>query len=197
MTIVEQVRGCAQSNPTHPVRNSCQLTIQANGTSYFVTPQRSESHTAATVAYSLQSANEETAYVVAQRLVSLTCTCSGFQAWQGPPTCKHIRALLLAGLLSGDYLPLTCPDGEEKASLDGIVQREADTFRALDTPASLLIARTLDELATKIRMTQAKTPDEYDARIEILDAGIREQWEAIGYEAGRHAECRGGKPFVG
>jgi hypothetical protein len=54
----------------------------------------------------------------------------------------------------------------------------------------------MDELALKIRMTDATTPEEYEGRIEVLDDGIREQWEDHGYEAGLQAarnECRCGK----
>jgi hypothetical protein len=53
----------------------------------------------------------------------------------------------------------------------------------------------MEELALKIRLTHATTPDEYEARIEVLDDGIREQWEARGYEEGRRAGCRCGENF--
>jgi hypothetical protein len=51
-----------------------------------------------------------------------------------------------------------------------------------------MIARCLDELALKIRMTDATTPAEFEARIEVLDADARASWEAIGFEQGK-ASC--------
>jgi hypothetical protein len=71
-----------------------------------------------------------------------------------------------------------------------LVDRQAASYRAWSTEAGEMIARALDELALKIRMVDATTPAEYRARIEVLDAGIREQYEAIGFENGR-ASCQG------
>jgi hypothetical protein len=56
-----------------------------------------------------------------------------------------------------------------------------------------MIARTLDGLALKIRLTDATTPEEFDAREGVLDDEVREQHESIGYQAGLAAgreECR-------
>jgi hypothetical protein len=56
-----------------------------------------------------------------------------------------------------------------------------------------MIARTLDGLALKIRLTDASTPEEFDAREGVLDDEAREQHESVGYQAGLDAgreECR-------
>jgi hypothetical protein len=56
-----------------------------------------------------------------------------------------------------------------------------------------MIARALDGLAIKIWLTNASTPEEFDAREAVLDDEVREQHESIGYQAGLAAgreECR-------
>ena len=56
-----------------------------------------------------------------------------------------------------------------------------------------MIARVLDALALKIRLTGARTPEEFDAREGALDDEAREEHESIGYEAGLAAgreECQ-------
>jgi hypothetical protein len=55
------------------------------------------------------------------------------------------------------------------------------------------LPRTLDALALKTRLTDANTPEEFDAPEGVLDDEVREQRESIGYEAGLAAgreECR-------
>src|SRR4051812_8188414 len=47
-----------------------------------------------------------------------------------------------------------------------LIDHEALGYRAWETPVGDLFARTMDELAMKVRMTEATTPDEYEARIE-------------------------------
>ncbi len=78
-------------------------------------------------------------------------------------------------------------------SLAGGVDREADAYRALGTPLGGLIAGALDELALKVRLTGAATPDEYEGRVAVLDDDIRRRWEDIGYENGRREGCRCGE----
>ena len=46
-------------------------------------------------------------------------------------------------------------------------------------------------MALKIRMVDATTPNEYRTRVSILDRDVRDQYEAIGFEAGRSScPCR-------
>jgi hypothetical protein len=80
-------------------------------------------------------------------------------------------------------------------TLAELADQEAMGYRAWGNPAGEMFARHMDELALKIRMTDATTPEEYEGRIEVLDDGIREQWENRGYEAGLQAarnQCRCG-----
>jgi hypothetical protein len=73
-------------------------------------------------------------------------------------------------------------------SLAELVDRQADAYRAWPLDAGQMIARALDELALRVRLTDASTPAEFAARVEVLDRDIREQWEAIGFEQGK-ASC--------
>lgn len=80
-------------------------------------------------------------------------------------------------------------DVSERLTLAELVDRQVAFYRGWDNPAGEMIARALEELALKVRMTDATTPDEFEARVEILDAQVRADWEAIGYEEGRDS-CR-------
>jgi hypothetical protein len=82
--------------------------------------------------------------------------------------------------IARDYL-----DRSDRLKLDELVEHQAAWYRTWNSPAGQMIARALDELALKIRLTDARSPAEYEARIEVLDADVRQQWEAIGYENGR------------
>jgi hypothetical protein len=78
-------------------------------------------------------------------------------------------------------------------SLVDLVAKQAERYRAWPLEAGRLIAEALDELAGKIQATGAQTPDEYRARLEILEAEAVEQHETVGYQAGLDAgreECR-------
>lgn len=197
MAIVDPKPDCAQSKPRDPVRpphGKCRLTLRIDGTAYHVGPHRSHRPFASVKAFWLRKASDGVECIVGQTLTGMTCTCPAFQMWQGPPTCKHVRALVAAGLLDSEAPPpqirLYAP---KEPTLAEMTQHEADSYRTLGTPEGMLFARTLDELALKIRMTAATTPDDYEARIEILDADVRQRWQAIGYEEGRHAGCRCGE----
>jgi hypothetical protein len=78
-------------------------------------------------------------------------------------------------------------------SLPELVEHQAAFYRSWPTAAGEIIARHLEGLALKIRMTDATTPEEFDAREGVLDDEVRQQRETIGYEAGLAAgreECR-------
>lgn len=80
-------------------------------------------------------------------------------------------------------------------TLAELADQEACAFRAWGNPVGELFARHMDELAVRIRMTDATTPEEYEARIDVYEDDIRGQWEARGYEAGLEAargQCRCG-----
>jgi hypothetical protein len=81
-------------------------------------------------------------------------------------------------------------------SLAELVEHQAAFYRSWPSEAGEMIARELDALALKVRMTDATTPAEFEARIEVLDADIRAGWEARGYdrameESGERSACLG------
>jgi hypothetical protein len=76
-----------------------------------------------------------------------------------------------------------------------LADQEAAAYRAWENPVGELFGRRMDELAVRIRMTDATTPEEYDARIEVYEDDIRAQWESRGYDAGlevARGRCRCG-----
>ncbi|AGA26481.1 hypothetical protein [Singulisphaera acidiphila] len=197
MTIVDHRQDCAQSTPRKPAgptHGKCRLTLNINGATYRVHPIPADAF-AAIKAYRLRKGDGSN-YDVALTVHGPECDCPDYTFNRDgidPAGCKHIKALLAVGLLanvrlSGPHLP-----ARRKATLAEMAQHEADAFRTVGTPEGMLFARTMDELALKIRMTAATTPDDYEARIEILDADVRQRWQAIGYEEGRHAGCRCGE----
>lgn len=56
-------------------------------------------------------------------------------------------------------------------SLDELIDQEAARMRAMGSHAGDLMGRTLAELAETVRSVQARTPMEYEARVEVLDVG--------------------------
>ena len=56
-----------------------------------------------------------------------------------------------------------------------------------------MLARAMDALALKIRMTDSTTPAEFEDREETLDLATRMDWETIGFERAR-AACRCHEP---
>jgi SRSO17 transposase len=79
-----------------------------------------------------------------------------------------------------------CP-ADATLTLAELVDLQAAFYRSWPIAAGEMIARAMEELALKVRMTDATTPAEFEARVEALDADARAQWEAIGYEEGRAA----------
>jgi hypothetical protein len=78
----------------------------------------------------------------------------------------------------------------EPASLAELVGREAMAYREHNTAEGNFLACQLDRLAQLIRFVGASTPNEFDERIEVLEADVREQWFRNGYEDGMEAGCR-------
>ncbi len=77
-------------------------------------------------------------------------------------------------------------DGEPRA-LAEIVDHEAMAYRAWGTPAGDFLARQMERLAQLIRWTGASTPEEHEARMEVWDDEVREQWYDRGYHEGLEA----------
>jgi hypothetical protein len=88
-------------------------------------------------------------------------------------------------------------DRSKTLSLPELIDHQADWFRSWPSAAGDLIARALDELALKVRMVDATTPEDAMARIEILEQDVRQQWEAIGFENGKAAGLRQAAPYNG
>lgn len=177
--------------PARPATGTCRLTLDINGTAYSVQPLKSKTHFATVKAFSLRKSVGGRAYLVAQTLTGNACDCPSFTFGESPKTCKHVRALVAAGLLDNETRSRL--DVHPNATLAEKAENEADAYRALGTDEGEMFGRTMDELAMKIRMTQAATPHEYEARIEVLDDGIRADWEARGFEEGQRACCRCGE----
>ncbi|ADV60982.1 hypothetical protein Isop_0387 [Isosphaera pallida ATCC 43644] len=57
----------------------------------------------------------------------------------------------------------------DTTDLAGLIEREALAFARKGTPLALLIAETLDDLASRVRFTGARSVTEYRERIELLD----------------------------
>jgi hypothetical protein len=88
-------------------------------------------------------------------------------------------------------------DAGERLTLAELVDRQTDFYWSWGNPAGEMLARAMDELALKVRMTDATTPAEFAARADELEDANRETWEAVGYDAGRES-CRcgpGGSAF--
>jgi hypothetical protein len=88
--------------------------------------------------------------------------------------------------------PLVEDPVEPALALDEQVAIEARKYRHRDTLAADLIATELEALAYRVRAVGATCPQEYEARIEVLDRDIRDEWECIGYAEGLaagRAEC--------
>lgn len=170
------------------------MTFTINGTAYRVRRATVTDGEGIVKAFGLANDKLEDWCYVAQRLTGNTCNCAAFR---DNATCQHVRAMVAVGLLDDGIRPNhTLPESSPDATLADKADREASAYRALGTPEGDLFARSMDELALKIRMTQATTPDEYEGRIEVLDGDIRERWEARGYEEGRRSGCHCGENTV-
>lgn len=74
-------------------------------------------------------------------------------------------------------------DRSATLGLSELIDRQTEFYRGWGNPAGEMIARAMEELALKIRMTESTTPAEFESRVEVLDAEVREGWERIGRES--------------
>lgn len=88
-----------------------------------------------------------------------------------------------------DDAPAASAEAEPRLTLAEMIDRQADAYRALGNGACELIARALDELALRVRLCDARTPDEFDARSGLLEADRHEASYRAGFEDGRAAAC--------
>lgn len=71
-------------------------------------------------------------------------------------------------------------DHSETLTLAELVDRQVEFYRGWANPCGDMLAREMESLALKIRLTDAMTPEEYEGRIEVLDDEIRHQWQELG-----------------
>src|SRR5262249_42041176 len=64
-------------------------------------------------------------------------------------------------------LPDTVPTNGQPLVLAEVVEHEAMGYRAWGTPAGDFLARQMDRLAQLIRWTNAATPEDHEARMEV------------------------------
>ena len=98
---------------------------------------------------------------------------------------------------AGGELSLTSavtPSNGQPSTLAEVVDHEAMAYRAWGTPAGEFLARHMERLAQLVRWSGAITPEEHEARMEVWDDEVREQWYDRGYheglEAGRREAAR-------
>jgi hypothetical protein len=129
---------------------------------------------------------------------SVACVCPGcldaaalFDSGDFEPTAEDLRELAnwSSELTARDHL-----DASERLTLAELADHQADFYRGWGNPCGEMFARAMVELALKIRMTDATTPADFEARVEILDRDVRDQWEAIGYQEGLEAGRREARP---
>jgi hypothetical protein len=82
------------------------------------------------------------------------------------------------------------PRNGQPLTLAEIVDHEAIGYRAWGTPAGDLLARQIERLAQLIRWTNAESPEDHEARMEVWDEEIRERWFDRGYHEGYEAGRR-------
>jgi hypothetical protein len=80
------------------------------------------------------------------------------------------------------------------ASFAEAVAREAASYRRQGTPTAAFIAMHLERLGQLVSWTGAATPTEYEERIEIWEADIRQRWFDRGFNEGVEAARRAMSP---
>jgi hypothetical protein len=83
--------------------------------------------------------------------------------------------------------PAVCPNNGQPMTLAEVVDHEAMAYGAWGTPAGEFLARQMERLAQLIRWTGASTPEEHEARMEVWDEEVRQQWYDRGYHDGQEA----------
>ncbi|MHB1556025.1 MAG: hypothetical protein ACYC61_00965 [Isosphaeraceae bacterium] len=91
-------------------------------------------------------------------------------------------------------VPPAVPTNGQPMTLPEVIEHEAMAYRAWGTPAGDFLARQMERLAQLVRWTGATTPEDHEARMEVWDDELREQWYERGYQdgvdAGRHDAAR-------
>jgi hypothetical protein len=88
-------------------------------------------------------------------------------------------------------------DTGDRFTLAELVDRQTDHYRGWDNAAGDMQAKHMEELALRTRWVKAETPEDYDARYEIVEQEARETWWKQGYQEGRAAGRREAMPYNG
>jgi hypothetical protein len=81
-------------------------------------------------------------------------------------------------------------------TLAELVDHEALAYRAWKTPEGDFLARQMERLAQLVRWTGAATPEDHEARMEVWDEQLRQQWEDRGHAAGLEQGRREGRDLA-
>jgi hypothetical protein len=93
--------------------------------------------------------------------------------------------------------PAEPADGNGRpTTLAELVDHEALAYRAWETPEGDFLARQMERLAQLVRWTGATTPEDHEARMEVWDEQLRQQWEDRGHAAGLEQGRREGRDLA-
>jgi hypothetical protein len=106
------------------------------------------------------------------------------------PDTLAVAAEPFAAAAGLPLLPDAAPSNGQPLTLAEVVDHEAMAYRAWGTPAGDFLARQMERLAQLIRWTGAKTPEEHEARMDVWDDEVRDQWLDRGYQEGLEAGRR-------
>lgn len=104
-----------------------------------------------------------------------------------PPDALTVSSDRFADTGEPIFLPDATPSNGEPRTLAEVVDHEAMSYRAWGTPEGDFLARQMERLAQLVRWTGAKTPEEHEARMDVWDDEVREQWYDRGYHEGLEA----------
>jgi hypothetical protein len=78
----------------------------------------------------------------------------------------------------------------QPATLVEVIDHEARSYRAWETPIGDFLAGQMERIAQLVRWAGATTPAEHEERMEIWESDLRQQWFDRGYAEGIEAARR-------
>src|SRR6516165_1869052 len=95
-----------------------------------------------------------------------------------PMTSESLTIVPDSVLCTGEagFSSQAVPANGQPRTLAEVVDDEAMGYRAWGTPTGEFLARQMERLAQLIQWTGADDPAEHEARMEVWDEEIREQW---------------------
>jgi hypothetical protein len=76
-------------------------------------------------------------------------------------------------------------DRSDRLTLDALIEHQISAYESWGNDAGRMFAAHMTELLMRVRWVKAETPDDYDARHEIVEQDARETWFRRGFEEGR------------